>query len=53
VKDGASDMAAEKSSYEVISEIPVVDMVKDEPDILRVFMDWSKFIESPSIWELG
>jgi hypothetical protein len=27
---------------------PEVDMVKDEPDILRGFMAFSKFMESPS-----
>jgi hypothetical protein len=34
VKDGASESVAEKSSYEVMSDKPpLVDMVKDEPDM--------------------
>ena len=36
LNDGASDRAAEKSSYEAISDKPPeVDMVKDEPDMRR------------------
>jgi hypothetical protein len=49
LSDGASESAVEKSSYEVISDRPpVVDTVKDEPDILRGFTP-SKAIESPSM----
>jgi hypothetical protein len=49
VREGASDSAVEKSSYEVISDKPPdVDTVKDEPDILRGFIP-SKAIESPSM----
>lgn len=50
VNEGASERAAEKSSYEGMSERPPdVETVKDEPDILRGFSPPSKFIESPSI----
>jgi hypothetical protein len=49
VREGASDSAVEKSSYEVISDKPPdVDTVKDDPDILRGFTP-SNASESPSI----
>jgi hypothetical protein len=49
LNEGASESAAEKSSYEGISESPpVVDMVNDEPDIRRLFNALSKPIDSPS-----
>lgn len=50
LNEGASDRAAEKSSYDGISErFPDVDTVNEEPDILRVCMPLSKGSESPSI----
>jgi hypothetical protein len=50
VNDGASDSAAEKSSYEGMSDRPPdVDMVKEEPDMRRGFMPGSKLRPSFSI----
>lgn len=44
MKDGASERVVEKSSYEVMSENPFVDIVKDEPDMRRLWFDpGSKF----------
>lgn len=48
-KEGTSDRAAEKSSYEGMSETPPdVDMVNDEPDIRRGLSAFSKFVDSLS-----
>jgi hypothetical protein len=50
VKEGASERAAEKSSYDGISERPPeVDMVKEDPDMRLGLRLLSKLIESPSM----
>lgn len=48
-KEGASESAAEKSSYDAISESPPeVDIVKDDPDMRRLPMALSRQSDSPS-----
>jgi hypothetical protein len=48
LKEGASERAAEKSSYGMSERAPEVDMVNEDPDMRRLLMPPSKPSVSPS-----